>query len=187
MSTSTLSTGKLPSAKLPGPPYKAANGHYYTSQMFLERWNLLMPIDQVCLPIFSFLGVPGYISVRASFIELRDPTGYKWADKYLKDYKHFEKLMEAPWFSSVFKALQKELKEILKSEAIQKIIQIASEDSPQALQAAKYIASAEWEKATSGRGRPSKEELRGELKRAADQVYQESEDAERIGLIGKVN
>ena len=137
------------------------------------------PID----PQFSLYGgIPDVIDAKATFLELNDPTGYKWALKYLGNYEHYKVLTKCTWFQKALDTWMDELKTKLKSEAIEKVSQIAQGASPQALPAAKYLASAEWEKATSGRGRPSKEELRGELKKAIEKLTIEEEDAQRIGL-----
>jgi hypothetical protein len=139
--------------------------------------------DRIYQPIFSFIGdFPNLINARTSFLELRDPTGYRWAMKYLGSYEHFENLRESPWFESEYQAWLREYKIMIKSEAVQKIIEIASEDSPQAFQASKYLASADWEKAAYGRGRPSQAELKGELKKAVTLLQAEDEDAQRMGL-----
>lgn len=132
--------------------------------------------------MFSLTGRDGYINARTTFIELQDPTGYKWAQKYLASWEHMERLLKAPWFVKEFEEWVAELEMKLKSEAIQKVIEIASQPGPQAYLAAKYIAAHDWKTRLHGRGRPSKEELSGELKRAADIITREDEDAKRIGL-----
>jgi hypothetical protein len=54
------------------------------------------------------------------------------------------------------------------------------ENGAQALAAAKFIATGEYDK--SSRGRPSKAELDGKLKEAAQALSVEDEDLKRIGL-----
>ena len=170
---------------LEGPPYRNTNGQFFTVNLFYERQYLVVPEKRVIEPIFSLLGHPDYISFKDTFVELRDPTGYKWAMKYLKSWRHWQKLLEAAWFVEYFNEAVAELKASLKSEAVAKLIRIASEDSPQALQACKYLASAEWEKPAHNRGRPSKEEMKGELRKTIQQWSTEQEDAIRIGLVGE--
>lgn len=162
------------------PPYKAENGNWYTSSLFheIQRTNAQpeRPIDA----IFSFTGRPGFIDARSTFIALEDPTGYKWAIEYLKSWEHFQVLLKAKWFRTEYESWCEEIKTILKSRAIQKIAEIAAGSSVQSLAAAKYIASAEWEK--KGRGRPSKEEVSGELSKAMRDASGYEEDARRMGL-----
>lgn len=162
------------------PPYRSKTGGWYTQALFLEVWKT--PEEERPLPaVFSFHGREGYIDARKTFIELRDPTGYLWSQKYLKSWHHFSLLLKCKWFEPEYVSWVEELKIILKQESIQKITEIASSDSPQALPAAKYIASADWEKATTGRGRPSKSEVQGELAKAVKQLSNEQSDLERIG------
>lgn len=125
--------------------------------------------------------VEGLINCRRSFVHEGDPTGYLWALKYLDSYKHFERLLESTWFKEAFDQWVRELNMKNRSDAIKKIKQIADEgNDTQSLQASKYLAEVGWDKQT-GRGRPSKEELKGELKRLATLSEQTNEDLERIG------
>jgi hypothetical protein len=125
--------------------------------------------------------VEGLINARRSFVHEGDPTGYAWALKYLDSYRHFERLLESTWFKEAFDQWVRELNMKNRADAIQKIKQIADEgNDTQALQASKYLAEAGWDK-QAARGRPSKEELKGELKRLANLSEQTNEDLERIG------
>lgn len=167
---------------LTSPPYIGAAGGWLTATLFLERWYLLAESERGYKPLFSLTGRDGYINARTTFIELQDPTGYKWSQKYLGSWEHMERLLKAPWFVKEFEEWVVELEMKLKSEAIQKVIEIASQPGPQAYLAAKYIAAHDWKNRAHGRGRPSKEELSGELKRAAGILSREQEDAARMGL-----
>lgn len=163
------------------PPYKAGNGGWLTASLFYEEMRHAQTEDRACEAVFSFTGREGFIDARKTFVELRDPTGYKWAMKYLQSYEHFTILMKAKWFREEYDSWIDELKAIMKSEAIARIAEIAKGSSVQSLPAAKYIAGAEWEK-VHGRGRPSKAELNGELKKLTDAVASDNADAVRIGL-----
>lgn len=134
-------------------------------------------------PVFTlFQERPGYICGQTTFIEIGDPTGYLWALKYLGDYTHFLKLMGTSWFPEVFQKWQEALEVKLKAEALVRIQEIAKSGTTQSLAAAKFLAEAGWkEKAT--KGRPSKSMLDQELKRMSKDVLQQTEDAERIGLV----
>lgn len=164
------------------PPYKSKTGGYYTLALFHEPWQSQPESERPIPAVFSFNAREGLIDARKSFIELRDPTGYLWSQKYLKSWDHFTVLLKAKWFEPEYTSWVEELKIILKQEALKKIADIASSESPQALPAAKYLAAAEWEKPAHGRGRPSKEVLRGELAKAVKALTIEEEDAQRIGF-----
>lgn len=164
------------------PPYKAPSGHWYTSSLFYEETIKNQMSERATDPIFSFNGREGLIDAHSTFIALGDPTGYLWATTYLKSWDHFLQLLKAKWFRSEYDKWTEELKIILRQKAVEKIKEIATGDSSQALAAAKYIASAEWEKSTSGRGRPSKSDITGELKKAAEAAASDNDDAQRVGL-----
>lgn len=168
--------------KLAKPPYKGLSGAFLTRTLFKDM-HIKFPDLTEYEAIFSLDDdIPGLINCRKTFIALRDPTGYKWAMKYLNSYEHFEKLLQADWFESAYQGWLRELKTLLKSEAVERISQIAQEASPQALMANKYLATADWEKAAHGRGKPSKAELKGELRKQVRILEQEQDDAKRIGL-----
>lgn len=165
------------------PPYKGDNNTWFTRSLFYD-FVVDTPIDQrqdFKPPFTLYDRKPGFICARDAFVELNDPTGYKFAMKYLGDYEHWKTLMKAKWFQEAYDVWMNELKMKIRSESLDVITKIRDEGQPaQALVAGKYLASFEWEK--SGRGRPSREELTGELKRQAKILSAEEEDAQRIKL-----
>jgi hypothetical protein len=74
----------------------------------------------------------------------------------------------------------------MKADAIQQIQQIAEDKEEKAstrLTALRLILQKEWEdKPKNTKGRPTKEEVEGQLKQDAEIQKQLEEDAERIGL-----
>lgn len=162
------------------PNYRTPVGSWYTAVLFYEKWRTTL--EPAMDPVFSLIADrPGLINARKTFVEEGDPTGYKWAMKYLGDYDHYVTLCRASWFQEALEVWQHELKMRLRSEALDKLREVASGDTSQATVAAKFIASWEWEK--QSRGRPSKEELKGELKKAALVLQETDDDAQRIGLV----
>lgn len=167
--------------KLLTPPYKGDSGAWYTQQLFIEPWNLLDPDKRVCEPIFSLHSdKPGLINARSTFVALMDPTGYRWAMKYLGSWQHFERLSKCTFFAEALDGWLEEIRIKQVSEAVNRIRAIAEDGSAQAINANKYLAEEGWKK--PNRGRPSKEALTGELKRQARVVAEHTEDALRIGL-----
>lgn len=165
-----------------GPPYKDVMGRYLTLSLFYDMAQTRPRDEIIYKPIFSlFEDKPGYINARKTFLALKDPTGYQWSIKYLGDWNAFLRLLKAEWFRDAFEMWTNELEKLLQQEALQ-IIQSISRDpeqaSPVRLQAAKYIANREWDK--RGRGRPSTEDVKGELKRAVDKISSEQEDFNRM-------
>jgi hypothetical protein len=170
--------------KLTTPPFKGSQGHWLTTQLFYERWIDLKDSEQTFEPLFSLTGKEGFIDARVTFVTLEDPTGYKWAMKYLGSWKHYEKLMATSWFPPYVEVWVQEIKVKLRSDAIAAIRRIAGSKEQGALAAAKYLANLEYD---SKRGRPSKAEVKGELRRQAAILTQEDDDAQRIGLTKDYN
>lgn len=164
------------------PPYKSVNNQFYTLPLFYEEWVKLAECNKNCDPIFSLQkDVPGMINSRTTFIRIGDPTGYKWAVKYLGDHAHWIKLMNCPWFVRAYETWKKELNLKLQADAIQRIVEISNSDNPsQALAAAKYVAEEGWSRQT--KGRPSKTMVDQELKRLTEEASNELDDMQRIGL-----
>lgn len=168
-----------------GPPYKGPNGHWMTEALFyekaIERVASLRKYD----PVFTLnVDKPGLINSRKTFVEIGDPTGYQWAIKYLGDWAHWLRLQECAWFTDAVAVWKAELKEKLRAEAVQKIqnIMASSDSEAQVIAAAKFLAQGEYEEGSKKRGRPSKAEVQGELKKAVREASIEDDDFNRIGL-----
>lgn len=167
------------------PPYKNASNVWYTRALFWESAQLQKKSDWPIDPVFTLRhDKPGLISGRKTFVELGDPSGYKWAMKYLGDWDHWLVLEQCTWFQEYLAEWRKELDAKIASEAMDRIREIAQDPNDKSsLTAAKWLASKPWnQKAGSARGRPSKEEVQGELKRQTQKLTQEDEDAARINL-----
>jgi hypothetical protein len=166
------------------PPYKSEyHGQWPTQSLFYEVMQGQHISKWVYKPVFTlFEPKEGYISCQRTFVELGDPTGYEWAMKYLKSWNHWKRLMECQWFKDAYEQWCAELHAKNQADAIRRIQEIATTESPQALPANRYIAEQGWKKPTSKRGRPSAEELTGELKRAARAQQEHDDDMARIGL-----
>ena len=118
-----------------------------------------------------------------TYLELEDITGYKWAKTYLESYDHFEHLMGLDWFRTEVEAWNKEILAAKKAAALNEVFELreAASDATR-LSASKYILEEGWKPKKTTRGRPSKAEVAGEVKKAARKVTEVSRDAERIGL-----
>jgi len=167
-----------------------SNGHLLTVSLFYERAvSFKKDLNQA---LFSLKGrtlvneVTGknLIDARSTFVELEDPTGYKWATTYLESYEHFKRFEDATWFQEELTEWREEIETKLKARAINVVTQLLlNEDASEGtrLSAAKYLAEQGWEK-KSNRGRPSKKEVAANLKRETRKRSVLTDDAERIGL-----
>ena len=158
----------------------------YTRNLFWEVYNTLADEYKTIEPMYSLhRDVPGLVNFRRVYVELADPTGYKVSQQLLEDYDHWQLLMKSPWFREAKALWDAELDAKLASEGLTAIRMFADglEGVAPAVQlsAAKYLADRT--KPKTSRGRPSRDEIAGELKREAGLATELSDDAARISLV----
>lgn len=165
--------------------YKASNGRFYTGSLFYEVWRNSTEDFRRHDPVFSLYDDLVWqdkplINCRATFIEEGDPTGYKWAIKYLGSWEHWKRLVDISWFKDALAVWQEELAAKLFAESIVNIISVSksTENAAQSLNASKYLAERGWEKKGS-RGRPKISQSHLDKQPTPDDL---SGDIERIGL-----
>lgn len=169
----------------PTKPYKSVNNIWYTSSLFYEQWVLRNPAQRVIAPVFTLYDStkPDLVCFRTTFVDENDPTGYKWAIKYLGDWEHWEKLVRYPWFREALEKARQEIYIKNRADALEVIKNIAlGGDSKQALPAARYLAELENNLNKAPAGRPTNAKVEAETRKLAEALSVEDEDAERIGL-----
>lgn len=123
-----------------------------------------------------------YRSMKRLYVETEDVTEYDFAIQYLGSYKHWERLLDSPLIRPHIDQWRKELNLKLKARAMKSIIKSATEDEKLSFQAMKYLADNEYIDKKKKRGRPSKEEVKAELRKEVENNKTFRDDAERIGL-----
>lgn len=124
-----------------------------------------------------------YKSMKKLYIQMEDVTEYEFAQATLGSYKHWERLLESPLVRPHIEQWRKELNLKLKARAMKSIIKAATEDEKLSFQAMKYLADNDYlEKKGNKRGRPSKDELKAELRKEVSANKTLQDDAARIGL-----
>lgn len=172
-------------------PFRNEFNQRYTRQLFFEQQREMLVENRMIKPMYTlFDDREGLINFGRVYVELADPTGYAVANKLLEDYAHWEMLMKSAWFREAKEVWDRELDAKLKSEGMAAIRMFADGIegvSPAVqLQAAKYLADGAYKpKGTAApkRGRPSKEEVTGELKRQAADTADIAADLDRIRLV----
>lgn len=161
------------------------NGKYMTRSLFedVDRHDNLSP------PFFLSQKPKGDSRkcFRELFLFYEDETGYKVAVETLGSYDHWENLMKLDWFQEEVDRWKLELRQRLRDRAFQKILTLVEDrETP----AATAIAAAKWvvdkmDKETSPkkRGRPSKVEIEGNVKRAIKEDQDTLDDLERISSV----
>ena len=123
-----------------------------------------------------------YKSMKKLYIFMEDVTEYDFAQTTLGSYKHWERLLESPIIRPHIEQWRKELNLKMKARAMKSIIKAATEDEKLSFQAMKYLADNEYLDTKSKRGRPSKDELKAELRKEVQTNKTLMDDAARIGL-----
>lgn len=167
------------------PPYKNENNQRYSKQLFLEKWRELPLESRTVEPAFTlYYPKDGLICLREEYVNDADPSGYKTAIRLFGEYAYWKYLMGIPWFREAVAVYDEELEAKLYSEGLDKIREMATGDDAKALKAAEYLANGRFKKeAGPKRGRPSRAEVEGNLKRATEEKTEVEEDAARIRLI----
>lgn len=158
--------------------FKDENGRYIVQGLFLEdRYN-------PDLAVFTFDGEDKkykgrtFISLKKRYIEFGDPNEYLFARSWLYDWEHWQRLCKNKIVGRHIEQWREELFLSLKSEGIQTLIDLGTEGK--SYQAAKYLAECGWD--VKERGRPSKEDIEGELQKRADE---EEFFSEGVALLDK--
>ena len=145
--------------------FKDSKGRYLVQGLFLEdRYDMDMAV-------FTFDGEDKlykgktFISLKKRYLDWSDPTEYQFASDWLYDWQHWQRLCNNKVVERHINIWREELTTKLRGEGINSIINLAvNQDS---YQAAKYLAECGWE--DKKRGRPSKEEIEGEVAKRAEE------------------
>lgn len=117
-----------------------------------------------------------YPSLKKLYIAMSDPIEYNFANTYLLDWDHWQKLCNNAIIRNEIDKWRYELELKLMSEGVQMMID-QSEDN---MQAAKWLAEKGWNR--KGAGRPKKEEVENERK--IQQALDEEFSADILRLRG---
>lgn len=182
LDTSPLS-GMVGIVPMVSHPFKDTRGRFRTRSLFKE-W------ETPTYPAYYNTGPEdegSYISLRKRYLEIADPTEYTFARECLGGWDHHNAMLKAcAWYRELMDDYREELDTKLKAEGI-KYLRSAVADpkmrDAQKVAAAKYLAELGWKASPQPkRGRPSKDEVQGELKRQARAAEMLAEDADRLGI-----
>lgn len=152
--------------------FKDERGKYITQGLFLEdRYNTE-------LAYFTFDGEDKeykgqkFLSLKRLYLEHSDPVEYDFANTYLYDWGHWQRMCNNSLISKHIEVWREELRLKLMSDGVALLISMAEEGK--SYQAAKYLTDNGWDKGEVGR--PTKEAVQGELKRRADEAEEFGSD-----------
>ncbi len=188
--TATLSYPPPPFLRGLGKPdsVRTPLGHYRTESLFLEQWR---PMDGT-RPAYTLMRddredpkVPGSIlpSFQKAYINLGDPTGYQAAIQLLGSWRHWQKLIKAPWFKAHLDMWNEEIIASLKYKGLSTFTKAADKGD---LKAAEWLINytPEGPPPKAGRGRPTRADINKAARDVADSERNAREDAARLGLGG---
>jgi len=98
-----------------------------------------------------------YYSLKRLYLETEDPTEYEFANKYLCNWRHWQRLCENKVLRKYIDEWREELEVRLRSKGVRAAMLEANSGN---FQAAKWVADRGW--STRGAGRPSKAEIERE-------------------------
>ena len=128
----------------------------------------------------------GYPSLYRLYMECDDPTEYTFAVQYLDGWDHWLTLCNCAWFKPYVSAWRAELEVRTKARALQAIKELASDpESKEHYQASKFLVSNGWVEKEAPRksaGRPSKDDVKKEANRLAQEQRELADELSRVGL-----
>lgn len=122
-----------------------------------------------------------YPSLYRLYIQESDVTEYNFANKYFESFQHWQEICEDGGFKPYILKWRRELELKIKAEALKEIIaQAASDDPRKRLEASKYIYEKVFVGSAPARGRPSKQQVKDEAQRLAQEQNLVKEDWNRL-------
>ena len=156
--------------------FKSSQGVYLTKQLFYEvcfdKATALYTLKDYHLTDDGRT----YPSILRLFVAEGDETGFVFATKYFDSWKHYKKLLQAPWFSNVIAEAKEELSV---RQAAYALLSVAEKARGGDLRANQYLLEKKWVDKDSV-GRPSKASIKEEAEKLFQQSDLVSEDAARI-------
>lgn len=160
--------------------FKNSNGERYTKSLFFEtcvgdKSSVLYTLkDEDHL---------GYVSLYKLFMAEEDLTEYEFANKHLDSWDHWCKLKECSWFQPYLERWREELFLKIQARSLKNIKTLAKGQTRDAFAASKYLLEKGWEpKEKNTKGRPTKDAIKMEASRMAEEEKIHSEAAKRIQL-----
>lgn len=114
---------------------------YRTRSLFKEFWGRTK--NQDWPPIFTLKGEEdkdGLIAIKRIYMEIGDPTEYKFAKAVFHDHTHWRHLCKQAWFMEFVKEWRLELKAKIRSSAVESLLALKEGN----LQAIKVLASEDY-------------------------------------------
>lgn len=120
-----------------------------------------------------------YPSLQKIYLSYNDPTEYQFAIDVFGSWRAWKRISGSAKIAEHVNRWREEAEIRMRSEAIRALHEVATNEGPRGVGAAKYVAERGWEKRA---GRPSNEEVERQKRIHAGISKALDEDAERIGI-----
>lgn len=162
-------------------PFRNSNNRYLTKAMFFETSHYPESI-RFTLKLHDHKGYP---SLHRLYVDMEDPTEYLFAIEYFEGWEHWKVLSSLDWFKPYLENMREELDLKLKAKNVERMKKVAEDpDHKSSVQAMRYLIEKGYidkdEKIAKKRGRPSKDEIEGNLKRMSEEELKLAEDFRRV-------
>ena len=155
--------------------FKTIQGIWFTQALFLEMGYKPQALFTLDDQDKEYKGKV-YPSLKRLYLELEDPTEYEVATQHLGGWEHWRRLRGNKAIAEKFDLWKDELNIKLTAKGVKLAIKIATDGGT--FQAAKWLADTGWDKRVAGR--PSKEDVEGELKKQTRDNDDFSDDVMRL-------
>jgi hypothetical protein len=163
------------------PEFRNASGARYLGALFLER---NMRDRSTVLYTLKETDDEVYPSLYRLYMESTDPTEYVFATTYFENWQHWADLCEKDWFIPIVKRWRMEKELQFRSRSLALLLEQALGGSREAVQVNKWIVEGGYtpkgKGGSTGRGRPSKEDISKAASQIAGDQSRLDEDYLRI-------
>jgi hypothetical protein len=125
-----------------------------------------------------------YPSLYRLYMAESDPTEYSFATRYFESWHHWLELCECEWFKPYAARWRFEFETRLRAQSLARLLEAATGASKEAVQVNKWIVEGGYtpkgKQGSTGRGRPSKDDIAKEAHRIASGNTKLDEDYLRI-------
>lgn len=165
--------------------FRHATGGLYTRKLFFEMANGDTEQVLYTLKDRDWVGTSGavYPSLYLLYLAEEDTFEFNFANKYFENYDHWLTITKTDWFEPVIARWRNELSLKIQSQALVRLREDARTTSRSAFASNRYLLERGWSvdaQTKTGRGRPSKEQIRAEAKRQADLNREVEDDLARL-------
>lgn len=154
--------------------FKDAMGRFLTQSLFLELgYDTESAVYTLADEHKEYKGKI-YPSLKRLYLLQADPTEYSFANAYLCNWEHWQRIKANKVIMSRIEHWEEELELMLRSQAVRAAISLSGDN----FNASKWVADGSWR--TKKAGRPKAAETERERKIRAKVIDETSEDASRI-------